>query len=224
MPLAALGSARRRGSPPTINFVVDGNSISTAAYSELGTLDNHLMLTEPLASSGATHSCRAVSGHSWAHMLATHGPLVDTDWDADADVNILVCWETRNSIVLGDLPSKVLTDISSYTTARKALNPWLILYVSTIPTGGSAAYVQTNQGMSAVDSIVAGNLAGYGFDAYVNLRVHPAFDHDGSTLPPFESYPTFWHETGLPYTHPRDPGKAILTPLISAAVADLAGL
>lgn len=220
--LGAVG-ARRRSSVRPLNIVVDGNSISDNYYTTIGTFDNHLMMYEPLLSSGATHSCHALSGHSWAQML-THGAGVDADY-VDGATNVLILWETINSLYDGLGVAQVLSDIATYTAARRAAHPdWLILHVETIPYGGSSTYAQMNADMFTIDATVRDNLATYGIDASVNLRTHPAFDHDGTTAAPFQAYASFWNETSVRYVHPTDDGKAVLAPIIATAVGTLAGL
>lgn len=224
MLLAALGSARRRSSP-AVNIVVDGNSISAGSYSTVGTLDVHIANTPPWDSCPAslTHSGHAVSGASWIDMLG-HGAEVDAAYDPDR-VNVLVAWETINSLADGRSAAQVLTDLTAYTSARKATRPgWRILHVETIPYGGSGAWATFNANMATVDAAVRAEPAAYGFDATVSPRVAPAFDHDGTTSGPFAAYASYWHETGVPYIHPTDAGKAVITPAIAQAVADLAGL
>lgn len=223
--IPAVATARRRS---RVNLVVDGNSISANYYTSIGTMDEHLILQDPLTWATVSHSCFAVSGDRWTEMVAEHGTLVDAAYDeTDGVTNVLVAWETTNQVTASTATvTTCLTKIAEYTTARRAAHDgWIILYVGTLPCGGGAAYADENNNLLTVDAAVEADPASYGLDAFVDLRVHPAFDHDGTTAAAFDAYPTFWEETedAEPryFLHPRDPGKAVIAPIIAAAIADL---
>lgn len=218
--MSLLACARRRsrsiiGRP--LNVVVDGNSISANHYTAIGSFDNHLMTVEPLASSGATHASRAVSGASWADMLATHAAQVDALW-SDGATNVLVVNETINSVFQGASAATIQGQIETYLSGRLALHPWRIIYWLTIPYGGGAAYTAFNATMVAVDQWVTANAEALGIEAVVDPRVIPTFAHDGLSAAPFEARNDEWHENAPPFVHPLDAPKLELAALIVASM------
>lgn len=226
MTLIATGAMRRRR--PLLNLVVDGNSISTSLSSTRGTLDKHIIIHEPVASyAPKITSCFAVSGHLWSRMDAQDGALVDAAW-VDGALNVLVAWETTNSIVFGPIVAgytrpveQTLAALKTYMAHRREAHPgWKIIHVETLPYGGRPADALKNEQLLAVDMAVRGNMSEYQVDASVNLRQHPAFAHDGTAAAPFEAYPTFWHEGSTPYLHPKTAGKDALTAYIAEAIGE----
>lgn len=218
-----VATARRRTAINGLHIVVDGSSVTTANYGNIGTLDVHLMMHEPLASSGATHIGLGVGGETWLDMAAA-GAEVDAAFDPGR-VNVLVTYETSNSLASGRTAAQVLGDITAYTAGRKAAHPeWLIVWIESLPYGGSSAWATLNADKIAIDAAIQADPLTYGFDAFAATRTHPAFDHDGTTTVAFTDYAAYWHETGVPYAHPTDEGKAVIAPGIAQAVADLAGL
>lgn len=218
MPILIVAAARRR-EPPAVNLVVDGNSISANFYTSIGTLDEHLMLVEPLASSDATHSCHAVSGASWADMLS-HGAAVDADYDPER-INVLYIMEDVNSLYDGRSFAQITADIQAYTSARRAAHPdWIIVHGQSVPFGGSAAWADENVIMAQLAAAIEADPGSYGIDATVSFRDRPEFDHDGSAPGPFQAYPAVWWETGPYWVHLTDYGKSLITPDIVAAIYD----
>lgn len=219
--LAASG--RRRGAEPdsifnNLHVVVDGNSVFADFYTELGTFDNHLMTVEPLASSGATHAGVAVSGASWANLIAKAATTVDLAWDSTAHNNVLVITETINSLYAGASVATVKTQIQTYLDGRLALYPWRVIYVRTFPYGGGAGYAAMNANMTEIDDWVQANAETLGVEAVVDPRSLPIFDHDGTLAAPFEAYNAQWHENAPPFVHPLDAPKLELAALIVAAM------
>lgn len=203
---------------PAVNVVVDGNSISANFYTTVGTFDNHLMTVEPLASSGATHASVAVSGASWADMIATHAASVDALWVAGA-TNVLVLNETINSVYQGASAATIQGQITTYLSGRLAAHPWRVIYWLTVPYGGGAEYATFNATMASVDEWVTANADTLGIEVVIDPRTIPTFDHDGTSAAAFEAYADEWNEVAAPYVHPLDPPKLQLAALIVAAMA-----
>lgn len=215
-----------------VNLVVDGNSIMTSAYSAVGAFHASLLLYEPLASAVDTSATVAISGQTWADMAHSHADT-DSAW-VEGATNILFLGETRNQIVINygvigitDLPTLVAScqsAIQNYLTAVRAVHPgWAVIIGGTLPSGGADTirYQVENAAFSEVDAWLAANVDTLGLHAFVSFRSHPAFDHDGTAPEPFEAYPTFWQETADRWTHPKDPGKAVMSQNVNAAIAAL---
>lgn len=201
---------------PSLNVVVEGNSISADFYTSIGSFDNHLMTVEPLASSGATHASKAVSGSRWSSIIS-RGSQIDALWSPGRN-NVLILNEHINSLFGGVSVATIQQQVTDYLDARLALNAWRVIYWRTLPYGGSGAYAAMNDNMVILDDWMEGNAAGLGIERVVDPRVIPAFDHDGKTAAPFEAYPEYWHETAVRYVHPLDVGKLQIAALIVAAM------
>lgn len=221
--MSLLIAGRRRWAPlifdpgaPPVNVVVDGNSIADNYYTAIGTFDNHLMTVEPLASSGATHSCYADSGHSWAQMTAD-AAAVDAAW-VEGSTNILVIGETINSVYDGLTAAQVQADISAYLSGRLALHPWRVIYWLTLPYGGGPSYASFNATMNDVDAWSVANADTLGIELIVDPRTIPTFAHDGLLAAPFEVRNDEWQENSPPFVHPLDAPKLELAALIVAAM------
>lgn len=225
-----VSSARRRtgtggpsgnifDGPLPINLHVEGNSISANFYTSIGSLDHHLMAVEPLASSGATHSCSAVSGSDWADIIS-RGATVDAAWD-EGKTNILVLNEHINALYIGTSVATIQTQVTNYLAARLAAHPWRVVYWRTLPYGGSATYWTMNDNMVILDDWMAANASALGIEVVVDPRVAPAFAHDGKDAAPFLAYNDHWQENGPHWVHPNDLGKSKFVPLIVAAMATM---
>lgn len=221
--MSLLAGGRRRGRVP-LNLVVDGNSLSANFYTSIGTFDKHIIAQPALdaARATATTSCFAVSGHDWATMVSTHGPLVDAAW-VDGATNVLVAWEGTNSEA--SAPSYISGFIGQYAADRRTVHPgWKILYVETIPRHGSPdePYSTYNQNLIGFDNLLRTDPTTLGYDVFVPVRDHPAFGHDGTDPAKFSAYASFWRESAAPnYTHLYDPGKAPIAANVAAAIAGI---
>lgn len=217
---AALGQQQAPARKP-LNLVVDGNSISANHYTSIGTMDKHIWRYLADLPAGSTHSCYAVSGHTWGDMIATHGAQVDAAW-REGYTNVLVAWETTNSVwgLTGTVES-VKADIKAYMDARLAAHPWLTVTAQTLPRGGStsASVIQRNNDCFAIDAAVAADPGYYGFAKVAQVRTgHVEFNHDGTDPTQFSERQELWNETAFPWIHPTDAGKAIFVPDIAAEV------
>lgn len=229
---ARIGLGKSLDLSGTVRLVVDGNSIMTDAYSSVGAFDDSLRQVEPLASTVDTSSSVAISGQTWTNMTANHAD-VDAAW-VDGATNILYLGETRNQVVI-DYGTNGITDqptlvarckaaIENYLTAVRAVHPgWCVIMGGTLPSGGAdtTRYQVENAAFSEVDAWLAANVDALDLYAFVGFRNHAAFNHDGTAAAPFQAYPTFWHETADRWTHPLDPGKAIMAQNVNAAVTAL---
>lgn len=225
-----IGTSRRLNlTAGTVNLVVDGNSIMTSAFSAVGAFDASLRLLDPLASTVDTSTSVAISGQTWTDMAANHADL-DAAW-VDGATNILYIGETRNQIVVDyetngitnyeTLVARCKAAIEEFLTSVRAVHPgWAVIIGGTLPSGGSTAarYVVENAAFVEVDQWIYENVDTLSIYAFVGFRNHPAFDHDGTAPEPFQAYPSFWQETSVRWTHPKDPGKEIMAQNVNNVV------
>lgn len=228
-----LGLGKSLDLSGVVNLVVDGNSIMANYYTSVGGFHGNLMLFEPLASAVDVSSNVAISGATWEDM-ADNVTDVNAAWVNGAE-NILYLGETRNQIVRdyrdnnitdqATLESRCRTQLQRYLTNIRTAHPeWRIIIGETLPSGGAniPQYQVENAAFVAIDAWLRDNVDTLDLHAVVGFRNHPAFDHDGLSPEPFQAYPTFWQESAPRWTHPRDPGKAIMAQNVNAAVAALA--
>lgn len=232
-----FGTGKSLSLAGNVNLVVDGNSIMTSAYSSVGAFDASLRLYAPLSTGVDTSISTAISGQTWEDMTADHADT-DAAW-VEGATNILFLGETRNQVVLdydagttttAGLVALCKTAITNYLAAVRAVRPgWKVIIGGTLPSGKDSAFTRfaiENAAFSEVDQWLRDNVDAFDLYAFVGYRNHVQFNHDGTATAPFAAYPTFWQENSgsSRYTHPRDPGKALMSQNVNSAVAVLAGL
>lgn len=190
-----------------VNLVFDGNSLmwgSSLGSSSPNNLPNRIANMAPVLNSGASVYNSAFSSGQW-----TGGPYpmgggdygggqTDARWIA-GKTNILICWETTNQVYLGSGTSAAANAaaMKTYLDARRALHPWIMVYISTIPRekieGNIASRADGNAQLVAADQHVRDNMASLGVDHYVDLRqAGSPFAFTGYTTGDFDACASLW--------------------------------
>lgn len=190
-----------------VNIAVDGNSIYANYYTSHGAFSNHIMLEEPFASSGYSHSDTAISGQDWSDMTSTANDVDDRY--IPGVTNVLVVAETTNEVYSrGKSFATCIADATAYLTRVRSVHPdWIILLCGSLPADdyGVADVAARNATMIAVDDYMAANYEAMGADGYVGFRDLPPFVGNGVTTP-YDEFADCWYD----HLHPADPGKVYM--------------
>ena len=228
MRIAQLGRPRVSFSSAT-NVVWHGNSLVAGVGSTGGqTLPVQVAALAPMAGSGASTVNGGVNGQDWGGMQSTAASVVDAAW-VSGKINVLLLWETTNS-VFGYLKtaSQTQTLIADYVAARKAVHPWTVLHLTTIPrAGGGNVTDQTardnlNAVMASVDTYVKANYRGMGIDAVCDVRQAGSPFAFANYLPAtFDAIGSLWSEGTGAQIHLSNAGYAVVAGYVAEAMRRL---
>lgn len=205
---------------PGINAVCDGNSL---VFGVGATVPMPAQLLTKLATvSGITPTAPnvGVSGQSTRQMNGLDGGSsadVDAAWVAGKN-NILVAWEGTNSVAFyGRTPAQGATDMTDYIAARRAVHPWWVVLLTTLPrfeTGNDALLRDYN-------TLAKANYLAWGADVLVDVRsAGSPFNFDGETSTGFVATQSLWFETSN-WVHLNDAGYAIIADRVASAIGTL---
>lgn len=162
------GSNRQPFRPGLVNMVFDGNSLTWGNGG--GPWPDFLASMAPL-NGYATIRNFAVNGQTTEQMNSSPSD-VDNAW-ADGKLNVLVLWEGTNSMAGGNRTAQQAFDsMANYITGRKALQPWRVVLINTLPRQAStqAATDLLNAKLDEYNALLKSNLAQMGGDLLVDLR------------------------------------------------------
>jgi lysophospholipase L1-like esterase len=154
------GLARMRFSSAGSNVVVDGNSLVYGQGSTGGNnMPAQLAAMSPLSGNVAVTNL-GISGQNLSQMR-TNCADVDAAYVAGKQ-NVLVVWEGTNSLNYGGSVAQAYSDTSLYCAERLALNPWIIVLMTTLPRYNQGATQSATDDYNAkLASYNAQILAGY---------------------------------------------------------------
>ena len=222
--IASTRSARRLRWDSSVNVVWDGNSLVYGVGATGGqTLPVQVAALAPMAGSGATVTNCGISGQRWSAMT---GGATDVDgaWQA-GKTNVLICWETTNSACNspGLSAAQIIADITAYIAARRAVHPWVIVGLTTIPRETSGLMTSQSERerlngiMSDVDAAMkAGQLD---FDAVVDVRqAGSVFAFGGYTTADFDASGWIWAELSPNRVHLLNAGYAHIADYVATTL------
>lgn len=223
-----LGGSQWLKFGPSVNIVADGNSLmygQGASYLN-GLRQNAIYQAanlSPLAGSGTTIADVGISGQTWAAMTSAASD-VDNAW-VDGKTNILLLWETTNSICSqysNKTPAQCLAAISGYVSARRAVHPWIIACLTTIPreygfaVNDQATRDAKNADMMAVDAAIKVSPESYGLDRVIDTRrTGSPFAFSQFTQADFDAAGSVWQEARDLRVHLNNSGYAIIAAMIA---------
>lgn len=215
------------------NSVWDGNSLCQGLGGTNYFAPADILHTLPMTRDGTFTNC-GLGGQNWYDMVATPND-VDNAWVA-GKTNLLFLWEHINTlyadsaIYYGDTTAatQCLVTVKNYTAARRALHPWYIIMLSSIPVQVVASDITRrtnfNTQLAGVDAAIAANPSYYGVDAIVNLRqVGSPFNFPDYTDASFLASGPIWHEAVGQVVHLNDAGKLIVANMVEERLHNLRG-
>lgn len=226
-----------------INLLADGNSISTAFYSEIGGTAEAIAKTPGISEYIHAAKSEAVSGAGWNNIKPYIADKLRRNW-VDGRDNVLFVFETRNDVVLArrnnavadinnieQVAEYVKSNIRDYFAAigqvRAEGKPWKVILASSIPTGGDPSNAGTlleSDVINAVDKWCESAWKELGAIAFVRFSHHLEFNHTGKEAKPFYQYLDIWQEQNPRFTHVKTPGKVLFGITGAEAIRRLAGL
>lgn len=199
-----------------MNVVFDGNSLVFGIGATVGTLATRTMANAPMAGSGASSSNVAISSQTWRSMNGLDGGStadVDGAWQADK-YNVLVAWESTNTINGGRSPAQCLQDCADYIAARQAVHPWRVVLLTTIPR-----YTFEDADLQSWNVLIKKTYRQIGADVLVDARVG-RLNFDGTTAAGFQATQDLWNEVSA-WIHLNDSGYQMVSEWITAGLRRL---
>lgn len=199
------------------NIAFDGNSLFAGVGSaNNGRVSDQIKNFPPILNSSAIIGNFATSGHTWNDMRSG-GSQVDDFWKPDK-TNILVLWEHTNSIFNGaPMPSvsEVIDDMTLYINERRAIHPWIIVVLTTLPREGivlnNTTIELSNIRMDEVDNYILNNQFILGIDCIVDVRQEGSpFLQTGYTTADFDGANAYWAENTPNRVHLNNSGYEII--------------
>lgn len=201
----------------------DGNSLFAgvgATGSPLQNAPNQVMALPAFAGTGqgpsdSPYANVAVSGHTWAQMLA-HG--VDNTW-AQGKRNLLLLWETTNTLAGGKTPAQNFADAKAYIAARRAAKPWIIGVLTSLPKEGPDSTLigsanEFNASLVAADNMFRTRRQELGADFIVDTRLPGSpFAFTGYTAADFTACGLYFEAVGS-RVHLTNAGYAVIAQMI----------
>lgn len=227
--LTRLSAKPRLKFTSAVNLVFDGNSLffGEGATASQFRVPDQVMALAPVAGSGATRtgSGNPVSGQTWRQMNGLDGGStadVDGAWSA-GKTNILIIWETTNSVYNGGRTGlQAAQDCADYIAARKALNPWKVVLLTTIPREQGSNQTDRdakNAQLAAADNFMRGNYRAMGADVLCDVRVAGSPFAFASYLPSdFTAAGDVWKAGESPRIHLNDSGYSVIAGLIGSSL------
>lgn len=218
------------------NIVFDGNSLMRGGYSPAGTqLPNQVAARTPVLGTGAPMTNCGVNGQTWKNMNGLGGYSssdVDGAW-VDGKANLLIIWEGTNSICNPPVvtATQAAADAAAYIAARRALHPWIIVLLTTIPREGNSTLMADQAGRNEYnarlveyDNYLRANYKSMGADVLVDCRPPGGiFNFTGYTPADFDTAAACWTdlETTPNRTHLSGAGLAVIGGYVAAALKTL---
>lgn len=211
-----------------VNLVWAGNSLVQGTGASIGakTLPNQTAALAPVTGSGAATVNDGISGYSWANMV-TGAATIDAAW-VNGKTNVLILWETTNSVFNEGLTGlQCIAAAQSYIAARRAVHPWIMVVLTTLPReAGPLVSTQpqrdaANAEMVVFNNYVLQNRASLGADRVVNVRPAGSPFAFANYLPAsFDATQTYWYET-TGRIHLVDAGYAVIAGYVASVLSSL---
>lgn len=208
------------------NIVHDGNSLTAGIDMTMGmTMPQQVARSAPITGSGAALSSKTNSGWTWLQMQSQDGAAVDAAW-VSGKTNILVIWETTNSLATGRTVQQAYDDAKAYITARRAANPWIIIVLTTIPRQNHPDAQQANNdlfnaNLLAVDALMKSQVADLGADYILDVRrAGSPFAFTAYTPADFNAIQQYWVGT-TGRVHLNNVGMQIISGYVSEMLSTI---
>lgn len=219
-----VGSLLRKWGAANVNIVLCGNSL----FQDDGSSNLITQLSDayPIVGRGVTFTNLSANAATWQIMTATQAANAKAAFNG-AKKNILLTWETTNTILAGGTASTNLTDATAFFTAVKSGTAWdAILTAETIPREGGwanqAARDTGNALMKTADSTLQAACAGLGV-TWVPLRAGTVLDMATYVSPgDFDATGAIWQEAAGSRIHLNAFGDYIALPKWQAPLLQLA--
>lgn len=214
-----LRRAAHRPSSNT-NIVFDGNSLVFGQGALVSNMPTRVMATAPFVGSGAAMANVGISGQSWRMMNGLDtGSVSDVDgaW-VSGKFNILVAWEATNSIAYyGRTVSECVQDCVDYIAARKAVHPWRVVLLTTIPRNNAL-----DSSLRAWDALAKANYRAWGADVLIDVR-RELLNFSGENDASFSSTQPLWSEGAAPWVHLTDAGYQMVANWVAEGLRRVPG-
>jgi hypothetical protein len=214
--------ARRLKMSSTVNIVWDGNSLVAGAGADNTTrCSAQVANLPPVAGSGAATANIGVSGQTWRQMNGLDSGLttdVESAW-ISGKKNVLICWETRNSIFTGRTWQQAVQDGIDYIAARRLSKVWhSVILINCLP---SYALDGKAEALDSANAYMAANFRAMGADILIDVQTPGSpFRFTGNSMLPFQLTQSLWAETSN-WTHLNAAGYAIVAGLVAGALRRL---
>jgi hypothetical protein len=205
------------------NVVFDGNSLvsgeaSTGAGGQ--TLPQKMAARTPVLTYGGVCPNLGGSGQTWRQMSGLVGAYTAADVDnayTPGRENILVCWETTNSIATGRTVSEAVADCTEYIAARKAKRAWsAVILLTALPRS------IIDPSLRSWNTYALANYLAMGADYIVDVRQSGSpFNFAGEVDANFVAVQPLFYETSSPWTHLTDAGYVYVANYLATTLAGL---
>lgn len=210
-----------------VNLVWDGNSLVAGVGNPGQPLPAMVAAAAPVTGSGAATTNVGIAGQAWSDMTAT-ATDVDGAW-VSGKTNVLVLWETTNSIINNaETGAQAMTDATAYITARRAVHPWVVVVLTTIPReSGTTITDQTtrtaqNLQLVAADTLLKANFATIGADVVCDVRqAGSPFAFAAYTPADFDASGAIWYESTPSRVHLNAAGYGVVANYVAASLRKL---
>lgn len=203
------------------NVVLDGNSIVEGAGTTPGfSFSSQLIDLAPIK--GSSVHTLGISGQTWRMMDGLDGQSShDVDYYFDpARTNVLIAWETTNSVTSGRTGIQAVEDAAKYIGHRKALHPeWIVVVMATIPRalGDNRVYE-----LIKADNELRRNWRDIGIDLFFDTRrLVPEFNFVGDNPAHYQAIQHLLYEQGSDWVHPNNEGCRIIANRVASALRSL---
>jgi hypothetical protein len=222
--LNSVGRVRHAGGS---NTVWDGNSLfaGVGASSGANRVPEKTGSLAPLAGTGSTVVNLGVSGQTWRQMDGLdsgNAADVDAAWVA-GKTNILIVWETTNAVFnAGRTGIQAAQDEAQYIADRKAVHPWKVVALTTIPRQNADAQATLdakNAELVAADNYMRRNYRSMGIDVLVDLRAPGSPFAFANYLPTtWDAQAGLWNEASGGRVHLSDAGYLIVAQMVASGL------
>lgn len=222
-----IGSLLRKWGAANVNIVLCGNSL----FQDDGSSNLITQLSDayPWVGRGVTVTNLSANAATWQIMTATQAANAKAAFNG-AKKNILLTWETTNTILAGGTSASNLTDAQAFFTAVTAATAWDAIFTAeTIPREGGwanqAAMTTGNGVMKAADTNLEQNLGSFNGQTPQFIRLRPGTVLDMTTyISPgdFDATGAIWQEAAGSRIHLNAFGDYIVTPKWQAKLLTLA--
>lgn len=204
-----------------LNIVCDGSSLTQGIGSSPGKSYPEVLATlAPLVGTDATVTNVGIGGQTWRMMAGLDGGSF-ADIDSAFVVgkrNVLIAWETTNSITGGRTVAQAIGDMEGYLAA--CLPEWEVVLVTSLPRQYGASDPR-HDSLMEVDTYCRSNYRRLGVTALVDVRrAGGPFAFDGKSDADFARTQHLWYETEN-RIHLRDAGYAVIAGWMAAQIRQL---
>jgi lysophospholipase L1-like esterase len=213
-----LGGVARLKFDSSVAATFDGNSlvegVGWGATNSSKTVSSQLALLAPISSQFAITNL-GIGGQTFRQMNgldAGSSSDVDSAYVAGKK-NILFVWEGCNTINKGRTPQQAIADATDYIAARKAVHPWIVVILNTLPFETSASL---NADLLTYNALLAQNYKAMGAALLVDVR-QPGSPFAFTDYVAGNYTSTYWYDQ----IHLNNTGYGVIAQFIATAIKRL---